>query len=312
MSSIRYFLEIARTGSIREASARLNIVPSALSRQIRNLEYEVGMPLFERKPRGMALTAAGEIYAQYARAVALETDRVRGAIEDLRGLRRGIVRVATVEGTIADTLSTVIARFRATYPGIRFSLSATGTDEVVAAVRDGDADVGVSFHALADAAVRFVRRVRNPLLVLAHPRHPLARRGQVTLTEVTSFPTAVPAAGFGIRRLIDEQCRRIGHSFEPALETNSIEALRGFARSNAGLALLPGIAFQRELRQGEVVAVPLSDRALNQCSIDITVLAGRHLPSAIAEFLVVLDHEITSDTKRGRLAVAKLRRTVRQ
>lgn len=297
---IRYFVEIARSGSIREASERLNVVPSALSRQIQNLEHELGMPLFERLPRGMALTAAGEIYARYAQAIGLEADRVRSELEELRELRRGIVRVAAVEGVVADTLTNVVARFRTTYPGIRISLVTIGTDDVIASVRDGKTDVGVSFHAQPDATVRFVRRMRDPLAALVHPDHALAQRKQVTLTEILTFPVAVPEPGFGIRRLIDEQCRRLGHSMAPSLETNSIEALRGFVRSGAGVTMLPGMSFQREVRRGEVAAVPISDRALNQCSMDISVLAGRHLPAAISQFLGILENELMSTRRLGR------------
>lgn len=294
INPIRYFAEVVRSGSIREASERLNVAPSALSRQIQNLEYELGMPLFERQPRGMKLTAAGEIYARYAQTVILEEDRVRSELEELRGLRRGVVRLATVEGVVADMLTTVVTKFRDKYPGIRFHLLTTGTDDVVASVRDGTADIGISFHAQPDAAVRFVRRIRDPLAALLHPDHVLARRRQVTLTEILSFPVAVPEAGFGIRRLIDEQCRRLGQSMTAALETNSIEALRGFARSGAGITMLPGMSYQREIRQGEIVAIPISDRALNQCSMDISVLAGRHLPTTISQFLSTLDLELSS------------------
>lgn len=127
----------------------------------------------------------------------------------------------------------------------------------------------------------------------------------MTLTEILAHPIAVPEPGFGIRRLIDEQCRRLGQSMTPALETNSIEALRGFARSAAGVTMLPGMSFQREIRQGEIVGIPISDRALNQCSMDISVLAGRHLPTAISQFLSLLDNELMSAKAHGRMRGAK-------
>jgi DNA-binding transcriptional LysR family regulator len=296
----RYFLEVVRCGSIRVASARLNVVPSALSRQIQNLETELGVPLFERRPRGMALTAAGEVYARYAQAVALESERMRSDLEELRGLRRGVIRIATVEGVVADSMTSVIASFRAKHPGIRFNLITLGTDHVVAAVRDNRVDIGVSFHAQPDAAVRFVRRYRDPLMALVHPDNPLATRRKVALREVLSMPIAVPESGFGIRRLIDEQCRRLGESLVPALETNSIEALRGFARSGAGVTFLPGNSFQREIRQGEAVSIPLADRLLNQCSMDFGVLAGRYLPTTISQFLTLLDLEFSAARDRPR------------
>ena len=176
MSGLRYFLAVARTGSIAAASAQLNVAASAISRQIANLEAELDCVLFERRPRGMVLTPAGEVYSRYAQAIALETDRVRTELEELRGLRRGRVRVYTVEGIVSDVLTRLIAEFNEKLPGISFRLVTTGTDDVVAAVREGHADLGISFNAQPDAAVRFVRRIRDPLIALVHPDHPLAAR----------------------------------------------------------------------------------------------------------------------------------------
>ena len=92
-TQLRYFYEVARSGSIREASSRLSVTPSSVSRQIQNLEHEVRMPLFERRARGMSLTSAGELYMAYARSVLAELDRLHSDIDDLRGLRRGRVRI---------------------------------------------------------------------------------------------------------------------------------------------------------------------------------------------------------------------------
>ncbi|MEP9379907.1 LysR family transcriptional regulator [Aquabacter sp. CN5-332] len=288
-NQVRYFLEVARAASIREASERLNIAPSALSRQIQNLEEDLGMPLFERRPRGMVLTPAGEVYSRYAQAIALETDRVRTELEELRGLRRGRVRVYTVEGIVSDVLTRLIAEFNEKLPGISFKLVTTGTDDVVAAVREGHADLGISFNAQPDAAVRFVRRIRDPLIALVHPDHPLAGRGSVRFAEILTYRLGVPEPGFGIRRLIDDECRRLGASLQPALETNSIEALRGFARSGAGVTLMSSQSSTRELAQGLVRNVGLDEPALLRSTLDVGVLAGRRLPSAVTEFLAALD-----------------------
>ena len=97
-TSLRYFLEVVRCGSISEASTRLNVAGSAISRQIANLEQALGTPLFERRPRGMVASAAGEMLAAYAFRMALEADRLVQDVDALQGLRRGLVRVATSEG----------------------------------------------------------------------------------------------------------------------------------------------------------------------------------------------------------------------
>src|SRR5713226_5815021 len=91
---LRYVDEIARCGSIRRAAERLNVTASAVNRRVADLEEELGARLFERRPRGVRLTAAGEMFVRYAREQATDMERVKSQIEDLKGLRRGTVRIA--------------------------------------------------------------------------------------------------------------------------------------------------------------------------------------------------------------------------
>lgn len=293
-SQLRYFLEVARSGSVRLAGDHLNVAASAVSRQVQNLEIEVGMPLFERRPRGMVLTPAGEIYARYARSLTLEQDRVVSEIEELRGLKRGLVRIYSVEGVIADVVTESIAHFRQLHPGVRFRLNASGTDDVVAAVREGLADIGVSFNAQPDEAVHFVRRFDDPVVAVVRPGHELMRRARVPLRELAKLPVALPEVGFGIRRLVDEACRRLDVSLTPALETNSIEALRGFARTGAGVSILPRTSCRRELKAGVIETLPFADEALRHATMDLSVLAGRRLPPAASTFLAAIETSLTA------------------
>lgn len=287
---IRYFLEVAHGGSIREASERLNVAASALSRQMHNLEQDLGVALFERTPRGMRLTPAGEIYARYARGMTSETERVRSEIEELRGLKRGLVKIHSVEGVIAEVMTAAISTFRRTHPGIRFRLTASGTDDVIMAVREGVADVGVSFNAQPDPAVHFVRRIKDPVVAIVKSTHEIASRPEISFLSLIRHPLAIPETGFGIRRLLDETCRLLGVSLVPALETNSIEALRGFARSGAGVAILPPTSCRHEIKSGSVTAVRFTDTPLTSATMDLSVLAGRKLPVATAAFIAVLEN----------------------
>lgn len=291
---IRYFLEVVRNGSIREASERLNLSASALSRQIQNIEHELGMPLFERRARGMALTPAGEIYARYARAMSLETDRVQSEIEELRGIKRGLVKIHSVEGVVADVMTTAIVRFQAAHPGVRLRLTACGTDDVLTAVKEGITDIGLSFNAQPDAGVYFVNRIADPLVAIVHPEHLLASRSELAFPVILGHAIAIPEHGFGIRRLLDDACRLMGISLTPTLETNSIEALRGFARSGAGVAILPSTSARLELKNGGVVAIPFTEQLLSSATMDLSILAGRKMPMAANAFISVLEQCLIS------------------
>jgi len=284
-STLKYFNEVVRTGSIRIAAERLNVAPSGISRQIRNLEEEFGVPLFERHSRGVILTSAGEAYARYAREAMLDQERIHSEIDELKGLRRGYVRIASVEGIVADGLTNAIASFRALFAGVTFTLEIIGTDDVVRTVENGDADIGITFTANLSVNVHCPFHVRDPLHVVASPRHPFAKQKRISLIETMSEPLAIPRKNFGIRTLLDTRCRSARISMRPALETNSIEALRGFARSNSGITFLTKLSVKRELEAGQLVAIPLSDRELQQANIEVCVLKDRTLPAATERFL---------------------------
>lgn len=284
LATLRYFHEVARARSIRRAAERLNVATSAISRQIAKLEAEVGAPLFERRPRGMELTAAGEIYARHARDVLLAVRRTRHEIEELSGLRRGRVRIRTIEGLVGSFLSPTIGAFRERYPQVVFEVTITGAEDVVASVAAGDADLGIAFNAPILAGVRSLARLRDPVCAVLAPAHALAGRESLGLAEALAVPHAIPAAAFGIRNLLDQAVREGRRSLEPSLLTNSIEALRSFARSGEGVAFLHKLAVQRELEEGLLVAVPVRAAALEAGSVDIVVLEGRSIPPAAERF----------------------------
>ena len=119
-TALRYFLEVAHSGSLTEASARLHVAASARSRQIAGLEAQLGTPLFERHPRGMVLTAAGEILAVHARRSRMDAEHALEGIQALQGLRSGLVRVAATEGFSGDFLPRLMQQFRLLHPQIQF------------------------------------------------------------------------------------------------------------------------------------------------------------------------------------------------
>lgn len=294
LTHLRYFDEVVRSGSIRIAAERLHVAPSAISRQIKNIEDDLGAPLFDRHARGVALTPAGEIYARYVRGALLDQGRVHSEIEDLRGLRRGHIRIHSVEGVVATPVTMALSEFREKFGGVTVRLTVSGTDDIMRAVRDGETDIGVAFTSDPDPWVRYEARFRHPLCAVLRPDHPLAGKTRLSLAETLEFPYAVPEKNFGIRTLLDAQARTAKVPLKPGLVTNSIEAMRGFAREGHGITFLPAITVRREAERGEVKAVPLSDREMQKASVDLCVRQDRRLPKAVEEFLAVL-HRILHD-----------------
>ena len=287
-AGLNYFIEVARQGSIRGASERLNVAASAISRQVRLFEQEFGAPLLERTMRGVCLTAAGDAFLIYAKAVEAERNRARQTIDELNGLRRGHIRIASIDGVVAGPLSDIISDFRTRYPGITFDLRTMGTEAVTGDVHRGDSDIGIAFHYVSDAGVRIAHHMIDPLCAILGVGHSLADRERLSLSEALQVPLALPDTSFGIRRLIDSVC--LARSMKPniVLQTNSIEALRGYARSGAGMTMLPYLTSRREVELGTVRALLLDEPEFRNSSVDILVHAERPPTVAAAAFLEAL------------------------
>ncbi len=270
--------------SIRKAADALNVAQSAVSRQIKNLEVDLGVQLFDRHARGVRLTDAGEILAVYAHEVFLGLEHTRSEIDDLRALRRGTISLCTVEAGIADLLPNVIAAFRRDFPLVKVKLSVRGTQGVVDAVLADDADIGVSFHTPEHPNITVLARKAQPLNAILRPEHPLAERKQLALASLAAEPIALPDSSFGIRQLVEDIQRRAKVRLEPTLETDSITVLATFARLGMGIAFLPFFAVKGAVERGELVAIPLSDPPARRPSIDIIAHLGRRLPFAAQEF----------------------------
>jgi len=294
-TSIRYFLEVVRRGSITEAALTLNVASSAISRQIARLEDELDTKLFERVSRGMRPNAAGELLAAHALRAQLETERIGNELLALKGLRRGEVKLASTEGFALDFLPTAIERFRRKHSGIRFQLSVGNAGEVAQSIREGTVDIGLTFTMAPDRDIKVEYAQSAPILAVMHPRHPLAGRKQVVLSELVGYPLALPKKSITMRRLIDACCSRKNLLLEPTLSSDSINALLGFVLAGDGVAFSAGLPIRKMVQNGVLVALPIRDRDMNTLQMEIQSLSGRTLPEAARAFLNTLITHASSD-----------------
>jgi DNA-binding transcriptional LysR family regulator len=290
-ASLRYFSAVARHGSFREAAEELHIAQSALSRQVQKLEDEFGIALFERHARGVRLTSAGDIFLRHAQSNLRQVERVRSELDALKGLRRGTVSIRSIETLAPHLLPQAVARFSARHPGIRFEIVIDGSDQVIAAVREGRTDIGLAFYPPADRDLVTLFKMREPLVAVLSASHPLAKEKRVSLSDCARYPIAAPMRNTGSRILIDVAAKAANIHIVPMLESNSIPLRVEFVRVNHGITFLSRLSAWDSLQSGELVAVPIRERLVNSASIDAVTHAGRQLPLAAEEFLRVLQAE---------------------
>jgi DNA-binding transcriptional LysR family regulator len=290
-TSLRYLMSVARHGSIRAASGELNIAQSAVSRRLQALEYQLGTPLFERKPRGVALTEAGELLYSYCLNSTFAIERLYSEIDDLRGLRRGRVRLASMESAVPSALCSAIDAFRITYPNIVFSVDILTSDKVLDTVREGDVDIGLTFGGEFSDDIKVVYNANEPLLAAMAPGHPLAQYKSISVQELASWPIALAPPRSSSRVIFDNGCAKAGIVIKPALETNSVELMHRFALGGTGITLLLRHAGMASFKNNELCAVPVTG-ANFEGDVSIITLKDRQLPLAAEAFLLTLREEL--------------------
>ncbi|CAN7656824.1 LysR family transcriptional regulator [Acidovorax sp. LjRoot117] len=291
-TALRYFLEVAHSGSLTEASVRLHVAASALSRQIAGLEAQLGTPLFDRHPRGMVLTAAGEILAVHARRTVLDAERALGEIGALQGLRAGQVRLATSDAFANELVPRLCVEFQRTHTGIQFSVISLPTAQVPDAVRSGAADIGLCFSRAPHKDIEVAYRQNAPVLALVPPGHALAGAARVTLAQMAAYPLALPPAETTVRQMIDIVCSRQGLQLEAVLISNHAKTVLNFVAHGGGLSVASEIAARHLVAAGAVVAVPISDAGMDLRDLEVQTLAGRSLPVAVQAFLDLLKERL--------------------
>jgi DNA-binding transcriptional LysR family regulator len=259
-TAARCFDAVARHGSIRRAAEHLHASPSAISRQILNLEAEYGTALFERMPHGVRLTAAGELLLTKIRAWQHDLAQARKQLQELQGLRRGHVTVGVMECLARDVAPTIFAQIRDRHPGITLAASVAGTDRLVRDVVAGQIDIAIAFNVPSDSRVRTTWSAPVQIGIVAAPGHPLALAKAVKLTDLVQYATALPDRSLAVRTLIDAALAREGAELSPVTTSNSVEIIKGAVKFGSQISLLSQIDVHREVERGELVFRPLSDR----------------------------------------------------
>lgn len=281
-SIFSYLDAVAHHGSIRKAAEALHIASSALNRRILDLEEDVGSPLFERLPRGVRATAAGELFLAYVRRSLKELRLVEAQIDGLRGLVRGRVHVAVAESVTGRMLPDAIAEYHQRHPGVGFSVTVGGPKELTAALARDKADLILTHERPDSRDAVVLAEVPQPLCALVAPEHPLAMRTSLRLRECVAYPLAMPDETLAARTLIDAALGRASIRFEPALISNSIETTKMFARTAGGVCFSFKIGKKPEI--SGMVTIPLSDSELAEARLRLASRRGRVLPVAAAAF----------------------------
>lgn len=298
--TLRYFNAVAKLGSIRKAADRLHVAPSAVSRQIAQLEHELDAVLFERSKSGVRLTAAGEVLARQSHRIFRDIDRARAGIDDLRGLRRGDVSLWVIEGFVTGLLPGILADFLRRYPAVEFKVQTASTDRITEALLEDEADIGITFNASPRAEIETIAEFPEPVSCLVARDHKYAGRKSLSLDEICKEPLALPDHSFGIRQSFERTVAK--HKLNPRVlvTTNSLELTNTMAVTGQFIAFKPALAVITQLGSGQLRAIPVADAELAAARSSISVHRDRPLSHAAQEFLKLLTTTIRTSKAKNR------------
>jgi len=290
-TALRYFSATAHSRSIRAASDRLHVSPSAISRQIAKLEHELHAPIFDRRAQGMKLTPAGEILLSKIDGVMSEFARVKSHIAALQDLHAGNVDVCCFQTAIESFVAPVLNRFHTQYPDVTFNVRMSSTDEAMEALIAGTAEISLVLNAPVRDAITTLEVFRDRMVAVFSPTHPLAGRKTISLGELEGFSFVLTEPSFGLRQQMDRVFAK--HGFHPAAfcVTNSLALVKEVASIGKQCTLLPRFVVEQELAAGSLKTAGVREFAADPLVFCICSRSDRSLSPAAKVFMdTVIDY----------------------
>ncbi|WP_066195564.1 LysR family transcriptional regulator [Gracilibacillus timonensis] len=261
LRQLETFRTVASTLNFSRAADALNYVPSNVTMQIKALEEELGVPLFDRLGKQLALTTAGKRFLTHIQSVIDKLDEARHAVHDNEDIS-GTLTISANEVLCAYRLPVVFKLFRSRYPGVRLIFRSVPNQELKQTLFDGTADVVF----MLDETILSTRLAVEPLLeetfrLFVAPDHPLAKKSVLHQEDFHEEVLLVNEKGCPYRTMFDRSFEKKGIDSITYLEFQNAEAIKQCAISGIGIAFLPEITVEAEVERGDLVALPwqLSD-----------------------------------------------------
>jgi len=251
---LKVFSTVARHRSFTRAAEELGLSQPAVSMQVKQLENQLGVSLFENLGKKTYLTEAGREVYDYGRAIIRDLDEMATALANLEGLERGRLRIA-VATTANYFVPTLLGQFCKRYPKITVSLDVTNRETLLKHLAENDADLVVMGKPPTEADTEAAPFMDNPLVLVAPPDHPLAREKNIPLTRLTREVFLVREPGSGTRIAQERFFNQHDISFTPGMEVGSNEAIKQSVQAGLGLGLLSRDTLEMELTLGRLAVL---------------------------------------------------------
>ena len=287
MTQLEFFLQVIAEGSFSKAADAVGRTQPAVSIAIRRLEEEVGAPLFDRSQKSPALTEAGLAIQDYAQRILALRDQARGAVAELRELKRGLVRVGANESTSLYLLPQVILSFREKHPDVKVEIYRHVSERLPREVLERNVDFALLAFEPVDRDLESFCILKDELVLILNPEHPLASREEVTVEELGREAFLAHNVRTASRNKVVEVFAEHHTPLNITLELATVETIKRFVQLNVGLAFVPHMCVREELERGTLATVPVKGLTYVR-TLWVTHRRNATFSHAAAAFLAVL------------------------
>ncbi|MDQ0219180.1 LysR family transcriptional regulator [Peribacillus cavernae] len=272
LRQIQYFIEVAKLEHVTEAALALHVAQSAVSRQIVNLEAELGVDLFIREGRNVRLTPIGKVFLENMERAMKVIDDAKREVEEYLDPEKGTIRIGFPSSLAAYTLPTIISAFRERYPKVHFQLKQGSYHVLIDAVVKGEIDM-----ALLGPLPKQEKKVKGDILFLENivallpSTHPLADNNSLKLSQLKNDSFVLFPNGFVLREVVVNACRQLGFEPNVSFEGQDIDAIKGLVSAGLGVTLIPEVTL--------IESLPSSTVKLPIIEPEVTRTVGIIIPS---------------------------------
>ena len=285
LRQLKYFIASAETLNFTVAAQQCFITQSTLSQQIKQLENDLGTPLFERVGKRVYLTEAGRAFLPFARQTVADAAYGVQRIKDIEGITTGCLHIGTTYG-LSALITDAIDRFSAQYPEIHLEVTFLKQNDLIEAVRERKVDFALTFEMMEKDELLTEDLVATyHLRTIVSADNPLSQQATVSLRQLSDYNICTPAHGMNARRMFDELCTKKGVELKPRLEINEIHTLLHLVRTSRWVAILVDSIIHGE---ENLCAVTIREAALPMPVVWLYP-KGMYLSNAIKAFMELLN-----------------------
>jgi DNA-binding transcriptional LysR family regulator len=263
LNQLAVAVAVAEEENFTRAAARLHLAQPSLSRQIRLLERELGVQLFNRGPgQGLVtLTADGEALLPFIRRVLADVAATGAEARALTGMARGRLSIGATPSLITRVLAPALVDFQASHPGIDLLVVEAGSHQLVPQLASGEVDLALVVQPVTDPLVATTPLFHDPLVLAVAPEHPLAARRRVRVADLDGLSLVMFREGYDLRSVTLDACRDAGVSPHLVSQGGEMDGVLAFVAAGLGAAVVPAIAMPSD---GSLIAVPFTRPGLSR------------------------------------------------